>query len=109
MVELKRNYDQLNYSTIDIDIQIHRIISYPAYLLLMTILSSIIMLNSKRYKSSTLKISIGLFFCVIIYYLNNLFNVLGATEKINYLMSIWLPLLILSLVITLMIFKINEK
>ena len=109
LVELKRNYDQLNYSTIDIDIQIHRIVSYPAYLLLMTILSSIIMLNSKRYKSSTLKISIGLFFCVIIYYLNNLFNVLGATEKINYLMSIWLPLLILSLVITLMIFKINEK
>ena len=109
LIELKKNYDQLNYSTIDIDIQLHKIISYPVYLLLMTILSSVIMLNSKRYKSSTLKISIGLFFCVIIYYLNNLFNVLGATEKINYLMSIWVPLLILSSVITLMIFKINEK
>ena len=87
LIELKKNYAQLNYSTIDIDIQINKIISYPVYLILMTLLSSLIMLNSRKYKSNTLKISIGLFFCVIIYYLNNLFNVLGATEKINHIIG----------------------
>ena len=109
LVELKKNYKQLNYSTLDIDLQVNKIISYPIYLILMTLLSSLIMLNSRKYKSNTLKISIGLFFCVIIYYLNNLFSVLGSTEKINHIISIWIPLLILSSTIIFASSKINEK
>ena len=109
LVDLKKNYELLNYSTLDINIQIQKIASYPIYLILMTIFAGIIMLNSKKYKSNTLKISIGLFFCVIIYYLNNLFYVLGTTEKINYIISVWTPLLVLTSLITLMVFRINEK
>ena len=109
LIELKRNYDLLNYSTIDVKIQIQKIISYPIYLVIMTIFSGVIMLNSKKFKSNTLKISIGLFLCVVIYYFNNLFNILGATEKINYIISVWTPLLFLTFVITLMISRINEK
>ena len=75
----------------------------------MTIFSSIIMLNSKKYRSNTLKISMGLFLCVIIYYINNLFNVMGATEKINYIISIWVPIILLSLVNLFMNLKVNEK
>ncbi len=109
LIELKRNYDLLNYSTIDVKIQIQKIISYPIYLVIMTIFSGVIMLNSKKFKSNTLKISIGLFLCVVIYYFNNLFNILGSTEKINYIISVWTPLLFLTFVITLMISRINEK
>ena len=109
LVDLKKNYELLNYSTLDINIQIQKIASYPIYLILMTIFAGIIMLNSKKYKSNTLKISIGLFFCVIIYYLNNLFYVLGTTEKINYILSVWAPLLVLTSLITVMIYRINEK
>ena len=109
LIELRNNYKLLNYSTIDIDVQIQKIISYPLYLVIMTILSSIIMLNSKKYKSNTLKISIGLFLCVIIYYFNNLFNVLGTTEKINHLLSVWIPLIFLSSISILATIKINEK
>ena len=109
LMNLKKNYQSLNYSTVDINIQIQKIISYPIYLILMTILSAIIMLNSKRYKSSTLKLSLGLFFCVIIYYFNNLFNVLGSTEKINYFLSIWIPLLSLTFLTSLMTYNVNEK
>ena len=109
LIELKNNYKMLNYSTIDIDVQIQKIISYPLYLVVMTIVSSIIMLNSKRFKSNTLKISIGLFLCVIIYYFNNLFNVLGTTEKINHILSVWIPLIFLSAISMLTTIKINEK
>ena len=109
LIQLKKNYDLLNYSTIDIDIHIQKIISYPIYLMLMTIFSALIMLNSKKFKSNTLKISVGLFLCVIIYYLNNLFNVLGATEKINHFLSVWIPLVLLTFTIFFMINKINEK
>ena len=109
LIEHKKNYELLSYSTIDVNIQIQKIISYPLYLVLMTIFSSIIMINSKRYKNDVLKILIGLFFCVIIYYFNNLFNVLGTTEKINYIISIWVPLILLSLIISFMTLKFNEK
>ena len=109
LLELKQNYETLNYSTIDVNLQIQKIISYQLFLTLMTIFSSIIMLNSKKYKSNTLKISIGLFLCVIIYYVNNLFNVMGSTEKINYLLSIWIPIVLLSFVKFIMNFRINEK
>ena len=109
LFDLKRNYELLNYSTIEINMQIHKIASYPIYLILMTIFAGIIMLNSKKYKSNTLKMSLGLFFCVIIYYFNNLFYVLGTTEKINYILSVWTPLLVLTSLIALMVFRINEK
>ena len=71
--------------------------------------SAIIMLNTKKFKNNTLKISVGLFFCVIIYYLNNIFNVLGKTEKINYILSVWSPLLILAFIIFLITNRINDK
>ena len=75
----------------------------------MTIIASIIMFNTKSFKSITLKISIGLFFSVIIYYVNNFFNVLGNTEKISIIASVWSPLIILSILNLLMIYQINEK
>ncbi len=109
LMSLKKNYQSLNYSTVDINIQIQKIASYPIYLILMTIFSAIIMLNTKKFKNSTVKISIGLFFCVLIYYFNNLFYVMGSTEKINYLLSVWIPLLSLTILISLMTFRVNEK
>ena len=75
----------------------------------MTIFSSIIMLGTKEFKSSILKISLGLFFSVIIYYLFNFFNVLGKTEKINLISSIIIPLVLLFLTNSIMIRKLNEK
>ena len=67
------------------------------------------MLNTKRLEGTTVKISIGLFFSVIIYYMNNFFHVMGNTERISVLTSVLLPLIILSIVNFLMINKINEK
>ena len=67
------------------------------------------MFNSKNFKSTTLKISIGLFCSVIIYYINNFFYVLGNTERISFFIAIWLPLIILSIVNIFMLKKINEK
>ena len=109
LIELKKNYNLLNYSTIDIDIHIQKIVSYPLYLTLMTIFSALIMFSGKKLKSNTLKISLGLFLCVIIYYLNNLFSVLGATERINHYLSVWVPLILLFLTTLIMMDKINEK
>ena len=109
ILNLRNNYKQINYSTTEIDVQLQKLISFPIYYTLMTILSAIIMFNTKSFKSTTLKITIGLFFCVIIYYTNNLFQVLGSTEKIPLVISVWIALLILFFVNTVSMFKINEK
>ena len=75
----------------------------------MTILSSIMMFNSKTLKSNTLKLVFGLFVSVLIYYTNNFFYVLGNTEKLSVLGSVWSPLLILSIISTFFLRNINEK
>ena len=109
LIELKKNYASLNYSTTEVDVQINKLVSYPFYLLLITMFSGIMMFNYKKYKSIFFQISIGLFFSVIIYYFNNFFNVLGKTEKIQIHLSVWLPLIILFGINIIMIRKINEK
>ena len=109
LYDLRKNYKSLNYSLVDVDLQINKIIVYPIFLTLMTIFSSIIMFNTKQFKSNTLKFTIGLFFSVIIYYISNFFNVMGATEKIPLMFAIFLPIIILSIINSIMLIKINDK
>ena len=109
LIDLRNNYKSLNYSIVDVEMQINKIFTYPIYLTLMTILSSIIMFNTKRFKSNTFKIVIGLFFSVTIYYISNFFNVMGTTEKIPMMFAIWVPLIFLAIINALMLVKINAK
>ena len=109
LIDLKKNYESLNYSTVDVDIEIYKIATYPLFLVIMTILSSIIMLNTKKSNSKVIKIIIGLFFSVVIYYINNLFNVMGSTERIPLIVSVWTPIIFLTLVNLIMLININEK
>ena len=109
LIDLRNNYKSLNYSTTDVEIQIYKVATYPLLLVLMTILSSIIMFSTKKTNSKIIKIIIGLFFSIAIYYINNLFNVMGATEKIPLMVSIWTPIISLGLINLIMVVNINEK
>ena len=109
LLELKKNYTNLNYSLTELDLQIQKIISYPIFLILMTIFSSLIMFRVKRLDNTTLKISLGLFFSVIIYYINNFFFVMGSTEKISSFSAILIPLFILASVNVIFSRNINGK
>ena len=109
LYELRKNYKKLNYSITEIDLQLLKLISYPIYLLLISIFASIIMFNIKKFDGTAFKISLGLFFSVIIYYVNNFFIVIGSTEKISLLLSVCLPLLILASINIFMLNKLNEK
>ena len=109
LIDLRQNYKSLNHSTVDVDMQIYKVATYPLFLVIMTILSSIIMLNTKKNNSKVVKIIIGLFFSVVIYYINNFFNVMGSTEKLPLMVSIWTPIIFLSLINLIMVININEK
>ena len=109
LYELRNNYKKLNYSLTEIDLQFLKLLSFPLFLLLITIFSSLLMFRVKRYSSSTFQISLGLFLSVIIYYANNFFYVLGSTEKLPLMISIFAPLLALIIINSLMLNGINEK
>ena len=109
LIELRKNYKSINYSTVEIDIQIQKLISYPIYLILISIFATIIMFNSKKFKNNFFKIILGLLSAVVIYYVNNFFNVLGKTEKIHYIFAIWIPMLILFVLNIFLSKNINEK
>jgi lipopolysaccharide export system permease protein len=109
LFDLRKSYKNLNYSLIDIDSHLYKIASYPLYLTLITILSAIIMFNIGYQKNSFFKITFGILLSVIIYYVNYFLNVLGTNEKIPLILSIFMSLIILSIINFISIIKINEK
>ena len=109
LIELRNNYKRLSYSLTEVDLQLIKLISFPIFLILMVIFSGIIMMNTKNLRSKNLKITIGLFFSVIIYYINNFFYVLGNTEKINIFSAVTLPLLFFALINLILLRNVNDK
>tara|TARA_B110000027_G_scaffold21182_1_gene22545 strand:- start:567 stop:1268 length:702 start_codon:yes stop_codon:yes gene_type:complete len=109
LIKLRNSYKSLNYSLIEIDSQLYKVFSYPIYLTLITLLSSVIMFNIGYQKSTLFKIIFGIFLSVIIYYINYFFNVLGTSEKIPVILSISLPLILLAIINTISIIRLNEK
>ena len=109
LYELRKNYKKLNYSLTEINLQFLKILSYPLYLFLVAFFASLIMFRVKRLHNTTFKISLGLFFSVIIYYINNFFMVMGSTERVSLFLAIFIPLIILTLANSIMLNRINEK
>ena len=109
LMELRKSYVALNYSVTDIDSHLFKIISYPVYLTLITIFSAVIMFNIGYQQNSFFKIVLGILLSVVIYYINYFLNVLGTNEKIPLFISIFFPLIILSIINFISIIKLNEK
>ena len=109
LFKMRTNYKKLNYSLTEIDLQLLKLISFPIYFVLMFIFSAIIMMNTKAFKNKSIKIIIGLFLSVIIYYINNFFYILGTSEKISVVSSIIIPLTFLTIINFLFLRNINAK
>ena len=109
LIKLENDYFSLGYSTVDIEVYQHKIFSMPIYLSIMTLLSGIIMFNSKYKKSKIFNIILGISLSVIIYYVNYFSGLLGINGKIPIILSVWLPLIILILVSFIGLVRLNEK
>jgi len=107
--KLKKDYKSLGYSTLDINSHLEKIYAYPIYLSIMTLFAGIIMLNVKFNKPKIFNIILGILLSVVIYYINYFSNILGENGKISTTLSVWMPLLILSLISSIGLVRINEK
>ena len=107
--DLKKKYNDINYSSIEVNSAIQKIISFPFYLMLMTILSSTIMMNIKQNRSKIFHLIFGILISVIIYYLSFFFEELGKNEQVPVVISIWIPLIMISVISMVNLVRINEK
>ena len=107
--ELKKEYVDLGLATDEITIHLLKLISFPLYLFLMTILSSIIMLNIPKSVNKIFFLFIGILCSVIIFYINMIFEIFGENGSIPISLSIWIPLILLFNINCIGLVRINEK
>ena len=109
LFNLKKDYENLGYSSDEIMIHLLKLFSMPIFYGLLTILSSIIMFNFKKDKSLLFHVILGILMSVIIYYMNFMFNSLGNNGKIPVYLSIFFPILFISIISIIGLVRINEK
>ena len=109
LINAKKENELLGYSSQDIDLHLLRISAIPIYFSIMAIISSIIMLNIKKNKPYIFHVLLGITLSVIIYYINNIFNIFGLTNKIPIYLSVFFPIIFLSIVSVIGLVRINDQ
>jgi len=105
---LLSNYSEIGYSTTDVKIHLNKLYSLPIFYLLMTVLGLLVMMRFTFLKTKFFTIIAGISISVTVYYINYFSSLFGLNETIPIALSIWLPHLILFLICTMGVIKINE-
>ncbi len=109
LFNLKEDYEILGYSSDEIIIHLLKIFSTPFFYALMTVLSAVIMFNINKKSSLFFYVVLGIVVSVLIYYINFMFISLGNTGKIPTDISVFLPIIFISLITLMGLVRINEK
>ena len=109
LFRLKDDYEDLGYSSDEIWIHLLKIFTMPFFYALLTVMSATIMFNLNKNKSLFFHVAFGILISVIIYYINFMFISLGNTGKIPINLSVFLPILFISIITTMGLVNVNEK
>ena len=105
----KKNLEKLGYSTDEISINFMRLLIMPIYYGILIILASITMFYSKEKKSLIFNLIVGITISVLLYYLTFIFNAMGNNGRISIKMSVFFPILLLFIISSVGLVRINEK
>ena len=111
-LNLVSNYSKLNkkgYSKKILDEKINRFIALPFFLFLMVVLAAIFTIGTLKDRQNFYYVLISILTCIIVYYFKDLSIALGKTERINLILSIWMPVLAIGLICSIGVIQINEK
>ena len=108
LIELKKNYRSIGYSATEVMLHLNRIYSIPFYLTLNTIIGALLMLRLNFIKSKFFLIVIGVLVSVVFYYINYFSILFGKNEMLPAEASVWLPQILIFLICSLGLTKINE-
>jgi len=107
--KLKENYKYLGYSTKEVEVEFQRALSFPLFLMSMTLLAGAVVMNIKYRGNYIAYVIIAIILSVIIFYLNDFSRALGETEQISLIMSVWTPLSIVLIISSIGMIRVNEK
>ncbi len=111
-ISLITEYNTLNkkgYSKQILNEKINRFISLPIFLFVMVLLASIFTIGTLKKKQNFYLIIVSILTCVIVFYFKDLSIALGQTEKVSLTLSVWMPIIAVTLFSSIGIIQINEK
>ena len=97
------------YSTIDLRIRYQKLISFPIYLLAMSILSGLMIVNLGKTSNYLKYGSYGVIISIIIYFLNDLSITIAKSGIISVDFSVWIPIFLIILINLIGITQVNAK
>ena len=111
-LDLVLNYKNLlnnGYNKPFLNQSLHSMLSMPFFLFLMTALAAILTMNTLKRSDNIKYIILGLLVSVVIFYFKDLSLALGQTNRIPLILSVWAPVIALSLFTSIGVIQINEK
>ena len=109
LFNLKKDYENLGYSSKEIQVHLINLLTTPFFYGILTLLSCILMFNISKNRSLFFHIIFGVLMSVIIYYIIFIFNSLGNNGKIPAMASTLIPIICLSIISIMGLVRINEK
>jgi lipopolysaccharide export system permease protein len=97
------------YSITDLRIRYQKLISFPIYLLAMSILSGLMIVNLGRTSNYLKYGSYGVIISIVIYFLNDLSITIAKSGIISVDFSVWIPIFLIILINLVGITQVNAK
>ena len=97
------------YSITDLKIRYQKLVSFPIYLLAMSILSGLMIINLGKTSNYLKYVSYGVIISIIIYFLNDLSITIAKSGVISVDFSVWIPIFLIILINLIGITQVNAK
>ncbi|MBA1340223.1 MAG: Lipopolysaccharide export LptBFGC system, permease protein LptF [Pelagibacterales bacterium] len=106
------NYDaikKIGYKKELLKERIHFFFSLPIFLLVMVFLACIFTIGSTNKKHNFYYVFVSLLTCAVIFYFKDLSVALGQTNRLSLPLSVWMPIIAVTLFCSIGVLQINEK
>ena len=104
-----KSLSEKGYSEKILNEKLNSFISLPIFLFLMVVLAAIFAVGNVSRSQNLYYILISIITCVVVYYFKDLSIALGQTNRISLTLSIWMPIIAISLFCSIGIIQVNEK
>ena len=101
--------EEKGYSVTDLRIRYQKLISFPIYLLAMSILSGLMIINLGKTSNYLKYGSYGVIISIVIYFLNDLSITIAKSGIISVDFSVWIPIFLIILINLIGIIQVNAK
>ncbi len=109
LLKLEENYKSIGYSATEVKLHLNKLYSLPIYLTLTTIIGALLMFKLHYIKSRFFLIVIGVLVSVVFYYINYFAILFGKNETLPVIIAIWFPQLLIFLICSIGLMRLNEN